>query len=884
MSSMVILVERVNSMQAELSAIKAPGQWPVTPSFFGQEKGISKMPEHFSVNPLHFLGHDTPGSSRPTAGPSLQLSGETPSSEQMPRSWYEKMLELPNHHLQLVPVINLPAAATGNGDQAARVPLMHQGQPPNRIHNQSREPAVNQAATYVNNNPAGKTFSNLGELAEAICQLDKVIAKEAESCKSHGRQWFNPPNQPTPSTPQAYGIPPGPGVATGAKPRTDPNNPGRVYSFDITQQEKMIDNGDIQVEEPEAVMIELFPVNHVVGMINVDPRAAAYARQKISIGYQDCDRVVDSIKEEVCRLGSANGGHLHQRKILSQQAEEEITIEDDGQLQTWSRQAEHPRPANKSVDQHADRLVPRQPIHELLGPRTSQGFGNERFESRTVKHRLSWPNHEHPRLPTPVSTSSDMTRTQHRRWQRQRAGRYQDLRQRRELEQSPYGAHGKQARLTKQWQVKKHDSMDVNMGYVLPKEYTARQAMAKMLEVKSDEPEKTMVLKALVIWGQNGPEVIKVDAKPFTVQSNAAEAFYYEKDVRLCRLLRIDKYGKSMTAMPMKNIDAVCEDEASVEYHDIELSELAKASSKLEDDVVVTKEPIESAIVRKTEMQTILPLTVSGTSSLTVNSLSLLTLNPSLNLLNSISKSTFSSSPCASRSPLHDPYAQIAPGLCRASQLAELYPTMSPDIVVREARLEDCWEVAETHCSSFFPQYSFPLDFALRIDRLIGMLFGFSLPSGCQRTCLVAVVGSSDEEPLLLWNEDFKIGGFDGKLSLHKGYVAGILTVDTVADFLPRKGPLRQRRKGIAYISNVAVRERFRRRGIGKRLVAKAEAQAKSWGCRAVALHCDLNNPGATTLYKSQGFRCVKIPEAANWPQPRTSPDVEFHFMMKLLK
>lgn len=222
-------------------------------------------------------------------------------------------------------------------------------------------------------------------------------------------------------------------------------------------------------------------------------------------------------------------------------------------------------------------------------------------------------------------------------------------------------------------------------------------------------------------------------------------------------------------------------------------------------------------------------------------------------------------------------------GICRASQVVELFPTVSPEIVVREARLEDCWEVAETHCSSFFPEYSFPLDFVLRVDRLFAMLSGFSVPNGCRRTCLVAVVDSSLDDTFFFRSEDFKIGGFDGKFSLNKGYVAGILTVDTVADFLPRKGPLRQRRTGIAYISNVAVRERFRRKGIAKNLVVKAEAQARKWGCRAVALHCDLNNPGATKLYKGQGFRSIKVPEGANWPQPKTSPDIQFSFMMKLL-
>lgn len=133
-------------------------------------------------------------------------------------------------------------------------------------------------------------------------------------------------------------------------------------------------------------------------------------------------------------------------------------------------------------------------------------------------------------------------------------------------------------------------------------------------------------------------------------------------------------------------------------------------------------------------------------------------------------------------------------GACRASKVADLFPTTSPEIVVREARIEDCWEVAETHCSSFFPEFSFPLDFVLRIDRLIGMLFGFSIPKGCSRTCLVAVTGASEKDSFFLGSDDFTIGGFDGKLGLNKGYVAGILTVDTVADFLPRKGPHRERR------------------------------------------------------------------------------------------
>jgi hypothetical protein len=49
-----------------------------------------------------------------------------------------------------------------------------------------------------------------------------------------------------------------------------------------------------------------------------------------------------------------------------------------------------------------------------------------------------------------------------------------------------------------------------------------------------------------------------------------------------------------------------------------------------------------------------------------------------------------------------------------------------------------CWKVAETHCSPFFLEYSFALDFVLRMDRWVAMLAGFSLRNGCKRTCLVS--------------------------------------------------------------------------------------------------------------------------------------------------
>ncbi|XP_020579276.1 uncharacterized protein LOC110023956 [Phalaenopsis equestris] len=222
-------------------------------------------------------------------------------------------------------------------------------------------------------------------------------------------------------------------------------------------------------------------------------------------------------------------------------------------------------------------------------------------------------------------------------------------------------------------------------------------------------------------------------------------------------------------------------------------------------------------------------------------------------------------------------------GTCRASQAVDLFPSICPEIVVRDARIEDCWEVADTHCSSFFPNYTFPIDLVLRIERFVALLSGLSIPPGCMGTCLVAVTGATRNDNLYIGSKYLKIGGLDGKFNISRESVAGILTVDTLADYLPRKGPLRQRRTGIAYISNVAVRKADRRKGIAKLLLAKAEGRALSWGCRSIALHCDVNNTAAVRLYKSEGFKIITLPDDCRWPQPKTAPNIQFYLMMKLL-
>lgn len=90
-------------------------------------------------------------------------------------------------------------------------------------------------------------------------------------------------------------------------------------------------------------------------------------------------------------------------------------------------------------------------------------------------------------------------------------------------------------------------------------------------------------------------------------------------------------------------------------------------------------------------------------------------------------------------------------------------------------------------------------------------------------------------------------------------------------------------RTGIAYIANVAVRKEERRKGIAKMLVAEAEERARSWGCRSVALHCDVSNLAALRLYKSQGYKSIRVPEDAKWPAPKIDQTVRYEFMMKLV-
>jgi len=100
--------------------------------------------------------------------------------------------------------------------------------------------------------------------------------------------------------------------------------------------------------------------------------------------------------------------------------------------------------------------------------------------------------------------------------------------------------------------------------------------------------------------------------------------------------------------------------------------------------------------------------------------------------------------------------------------------------------------------------------------------------------------------------------------------VAGLVCVETMTEFVPeRRGgagmpdpqwqPRRFRRREIAYISDLAVRPAMRGAGVGGRLLAAAEKEAKSWGCRAAMLHVNVTNAAALALYRHRGYRAVCV-------------------------
>jgi ribosomal protein S18 acetylase RimI-like enzyme len=72
------------------------------------------------------------------------------------------------------------------------------------------------------------------------------------------------------------------------------------------------------------------------------------------------------------------------------------------------------------------------------------------------------------------------------------------------------------------------------------------------------------------------------------------------------------------------------------------------------------------------------------------------------------------------------------------------------------------------------------------------------------------------------------------------------------------------------YISNLAVAETWRRRGIARLLLQEVEMVAQRWGKSPLYLHVLAENIAAVQLYKSLGYQVEQMEQ--NWPLWRNQP------------
>ena len=157
-------------------------------------------------------------------------------------------------------------------------------------------------------------------------------------------------------------------------------------------------------------------------------------------------------------------------------------------------------------------------------------------------------------------------------------------------------------------------------------------------------------------------------------------------------------------------------------------------------------------------------------------------------------------------------------------------PISPQKTIIRNALASDVSDIAETVVYSFY-NYSGVFNLLYPVLQLtVGEDLRFRLHSSSTLyRCLVATIIDEQSRPS----------------------IAGTVEVSLKNSFW---SPYSQ----YPYISNLAVKNTYRRRGIARQLLEKCESIASSWGYDAVQLHVLNQNDSAKKLYLGSGYRIIK--------------------------
>jgi ribosomal protein S18 acetylase RimI-like enzyme len=89
--------------------------------------------------------------------------------------------------------------------------------------------------------------------------------------------------------------------------------------------------------------------------------------------------------------------------------------------------------------------------------------------------------------------------------------------------------------------------------------------------------------------------------------------------------------------------------------------------------------------------------------------------------------------------------------------------------------------------------------------------------------------------------------------------------VGTVEIGLKSSNPWQPKTSQYVYLSNLAVRQEFRRQGIAEQLLLTCEPYVRTWGYRNIYLHVLETNQAAKGLYFKLGYRLEEIQPSWDW-------------------